>query len=130
MTYRPCSVVNQDCTAPANLNEAYTRASCASCGQPVCLKCSKRVNWYGKRSRVCDDCREDRLLAEDCECDTPSPERRALDYIYENLCALERNLGSDLIGSVENARLLHRSIEACKYLKQPEWGKRFSHEAD
>ena len=49
---------------------------------------------------------------------------RALDYIHERLGKLEKNLGND-IGTTENARLLHRSIEATKHWKQPEFSDRF-----
>jgi hypothetical protein len=49
---------------------------------------------------------------------------RALDYIRERLVKLEKNLGND-IGTTENARLLHRSIEATKHWKQPEYSDRF-----
>lgn len=50
---------------------------------------------------------------------------RALDYIGDQLVELEKKLGNE-IGTVENAALLCRAIEACKYLKQPEFDLRFA----
>lgn len=61
MSYRPCFVANVDCDAPANLEEAYTSATCFACGEPVCMDpgCSKRIRWcrFGRR-RVCSICVE------------------------------------------------------------------------
>ena len=56
--------------------------------------------------------------------------QRALDYIYEHLVALEQELKEAhqvaTVSTVEQARLLNFSIEACKYLKQPEFDDRFA----
>lgn len=54
-----------------------------------------------------------------------TPEQKALDEIYELLCRLERQLGSQM--TPEDARLLMPAIEACKWRKQPEHGERFGH---
>ena len=39
---RPCTVADQFCDQPANLEHAYTRGTCVECGLPVCTKCSIR----------------------------------------------------------------------------------------
>lgn len=56
-----CSVVTQECRAPANLvPERTPRTRCFACGEPVCAECSRRRFWYGYGSRrVCRDCEED-----------------------------------------------------------------------
>jgi len=59
---RPCNVANDDCTAPANLQAANTRATCFACGHPVCTRCSRRIDWYDHgRRRVCDNCVDDQI---------------------------------------------------------------------
>lgn len=58
-----CSVVDQGCDSPANLTPPqHVRATCYSCGQPVCTKCSSKRRYlrYGIR-RVCNSCQIERL---------------------------------------------------------------------
>lgn len=69
--------------------------------------------------------------------DQPSPggveptskHERALGRIYDLLCELEKDLGDD-IGTPENARRLHRSIESCKFWKHPEFELKFAAPGD
>ena len=57
-----CSVVNENCTSPANQEppKVPARGVCFACGQPVCARCSRRISYlhYG-RKRICDNCIED-----------------------------------------------------------------------
>jgi hypothetical protein len=64
---RPCEVSGPTCTAPAGYvtGGGYTegsrscRATCLSCGRPVCGQCSKVRQRDGDRVRICDECAED-----------------------------------------------------------------------
>ncbi len=69
---RACVVSNDNCLAPAGYqcgglggmsgenDRANCRLTCFACGEPVCSKCSKKIEYYhyGKQ-RICDNCRED-----------------------------------------------------------------------
>lgn len=68
-----CSVANENCTAPAGWQcgglgggiavntdrKLQARYECFACGEPVCGKCAKLIDYmnYG-RQRICDICRE------------------------------------------------------------------------
>ena len=67
-----CSVSGDKCSSPAGYRigglggacgeNEYTHAifECYACGQPVCGRCSKNIEYlnYGKQ-RICDNCREE-----------------------------------------------------------------------
>lgn len=58
---RVCTVANENCTAPADYEDAYTGGTCHACGLPVCLECSYVRSWrhvIGK-VRICDNCYEE-----------------------------------------------------------------------
>jgi hypothetical protein len=70
-----CCVVDQNCTAPANLIDREARAICFSCGEHVCLECSLVILWRGfGRKRICHNCLRDRNEAHD--------EERVIEHIY------------------------------------------------
>lgn len=53
-----CSVVDQFCDSPANLEHPVNvRAVCFCCGEHVCTKCSSKRKYlcYGKQ-RLCNKC--------------------------------------------------------------------------
>lgn len=61
---RSCSVVNEHCEVPANMEPADmpTRMpSCALCKHDVCRSCSSIRTVDGRKVRACDFCQEDLL---------------------------------------------------------------------
>ena len=56
-----CSVVNEDCLSPANLDpRRHVKTQCFRCGLPVCRECSKVVVYFRfGRKRICNICRDD-----------------------------------------------------------------------
>jgi hypothetical protein len=62
---RACNEVREGCQAPPSTG-ARTRGTCFACGLPVCVACSRRVQWFGHgRRRVCLTCIEDEQRASD-----------------------------------------------------------------
>lgn len=71
---RICTVSNDNCLAPAGYRAgglgggtwANTNARCGltcfACGEPVCSKCSRKMDWYnhGKQT-ICDNCLEESI---------------------------------------------------------------------
>ena len=60
--YEPCCVVDGNCEAPANLEEAITpRTRCYPCGQKVCKNCSYVLydNFSKRKVRACNNCLEE-----------------------------------------------------------------------
>lgn len=49
---------------------------------------------------------------------------KALGEVYDLLCELERHRGNN--ATKEEALLMHRAIERCKYWKQPEFDNKFA----
>lgn len=54
----PCCVVDQFCTAPANVNySVHAKGICYSCGENVCVECSSIRTYYSYgKVRLCNDC--------------------------------------------------------------------------
>ena len=56
-----CSVVDQLCISPANLEEKIpVKTKCFACGLPVCKMCSTLRKYYNYgRVRLCNNCQTD-----------------------------------------------------------------------
>lgn len=55
-----CCIVDQFCTAPANVERPNARGVCFACGRPVCSMCStmRKYHDFG-RVRLCNECQID-----------------------------------------------------------------------
>lgn len=61
--FNTCSVANQFCEIPANVepNDGFRslKRECRRCGNHVCKTCSDKRTYLSKRVILCDNCQED-----------------------------------------------------------------------